>query len=198
MQFKVSEPGIEVSGESLGAILDGFKQYPSIAMKYLVKHGVLKKSGAGAPDVDRSGWYAIENWLAAYEGIASEVGVNSLYSVGKSIPKVAVFPPHVQDVFTLLTSIDVVYHLNHRKNGTVMFNPESGEMLEGIGHYTAKPEPENKRIVTVCDTPYPCDFDRGLITAMALRFENDAKTIHDNNAPCRKKGADSCTYVTWW
>src|SRR5690349_13406359 len=111
MQFKAYEPGIEVSGASLGAILDGFKQYPSIAMKYLVKHGVVKATTSGWADVDRSAWYPLDNWLAAYEGIASEVGVNALYSIGKGIPKAIPLPPTITDVFTMMTSIDVVYHM---------------------------------------------------------------------------------------
>ena len=37
MQFKVFEPGVEVSGASLGAIVDGFRKYPTVAMKYLTK-----------------------------------------------------------------------------------------------------------------------------------------------------------------
>ncbi|HVJ15544.1 MAG TPA: hypothetical protein VM686_08885 [Polyangiaceae bacterium] len=198
MQRKAYEPGIEVSGASLAAILDGFKQYPSIAMKHLVKHGVIKNAGATWTEVDKSGWYPLETWLAAHDAIASEVGINALYSIGKSIPKAIPLPPHITDIFMLMGSIDVVYHMNHRKNGKVMFNPETGEMLEGIGHHSAKIDKDNKRIVMESSDPYPCDFNRGIMTAWAARFQEDAKTIHDNNAPCKKKGAESCSYIIWW
>lgn len=198
MQFRPFEDGIEVSGDSLGAIVDGFKNYPSVAMKYLSKFGLTKNEVDGAPRIDRTGWYSLKNWLLAYEGIANEIGYNSLYGIGRSIPENAVFPPQITDVFSAVASIDVAYHLNHRKSGQVMFNMETGQMLEGIGHYRSEAVPDENRIVCVCENPYPCDFDRGIIAAMAGRFEPDSKTVHDNEAPCRKKGADSCTYIVWW
>jgi hypothetical protein len=198
MQFTPFEDGIEVSGDSLGAIVDGFRKYPSVAAKYLTKFG-LARSEPGQPLViDRTAWYPLKEWLSAYEGIAKEIGYNSLYGIGRSIPENASFPPHVQDIHSAIASIDVAYHLNHRKHGQVMFNPETGAMLEGIGHYRAESHPLESRIVCVCENPYPCDFDRGIIAAMATRFEATAKTAHDNDAPCRKKGADSCTYFVWW
>ncbi|MFZ5892168.1 MAG: hypothetical protein ACOY0T_14015 [Myxococcota bacterium] len=198
MQFKVFEPGIEVSGASLGAIVEGFRKYPTVAMKYLTRYGLVKGPVGKQADIDREGWYRLEDWLAAYEGIANEIGLNSLFGIGKSIPENAVFPPHVNDIHSAIASIDVAYHMNHRKNGTVMFNPETGQMLEGIGHYGFQAANDENRIICVCENPYPCDFDRGIITAMATRFEPLARTVHDNEAPCRKKGADSCTYVVMW
>jgi hypothetical protein len=50
----------------------------------------------------------------------------------------------------------------------------------------------------VCDNPYPCAFDRGIITAMAQGFELQAKVVHDDAKPCRKQGAESCTYIASW
>lgn len=198
MQFRVFEPGIEVFGASLGATIDGFRRYPTVAMKYLLRHGVVSAKNGAQPELDRTAWYPLENWLAAYEGIANEVGFNSLFAIGKTVPENAVFPPHVNDIFSGIASIDVAYHLNHRKKGEVMFDPATGMMLEGIGHYAYEAFPEERRIVCVCENPYPCEFDRGLIAAIANRFEPLARTLHDNDAPCRRKGADSCTYVVTW
>jgi len=198
MQFKVFEPGIDVSGTVLAAVADGFRKYPTVAMKYLTKYGLTKNTSAKELQFDREGWYSLEDWLAACESISNEVGINSLYGIGKTVPENAVFPPHVKDIHSAMGSIDFAYHMNHRKNGTVMFNPETGQMLEGIGHYKMEPVPNENRIIMVCENPYPCDFDRGIISAMANRFEPLARTAHDNEAACRKNGADSCTYVVMW
>jgi hypothetical protein len=192
------ESDVEVSGESLGAIVDGFRKYPTIAAKYLVKFGLARPDASQVMPIERQRWYPLNDWLVAYNGIAQEIGVNSLYSIGKSIPENATFPPHVTDIYSALASIDVAFHLNHRRGGKVMFNPETGEMLEGIGHYRSQPVEGDTRVICVCDNPYPCDFDRGIISAMANRFERQARTVHDNDAPCRKKGGASCTYLTWW
>ena len=198
MQFKAFEPGIEVSGECIGSMVDGFKKYPTIALKYLSKHNLVKSSGPNAGQVDRAAWFPLESWLAAYEGISSEIGLNSLYACGRSIPDNAVFPPNVKDVFSAVSSIEVAYHMNHRKAGKVMFDPTTGMFLEGIGHYKVEQVPNERRLIALCENPYPCDFDRGIIASMANRFEPDAKTVHDADKPCRKKGADSCTYIVWW
>jgi hypothetical protein len=94
--------------------------------------------------------------------------------------------------------MDVAYHLNHRKNGAPMFDPATGAMLEGIGHIRTQFFDNERRATVVCEEPYPCEFDRGLITALANRFEPMAKTLHDNSAPCRKKGDSSCTFHVSW
>jgi hypothetical protein len=88
--------------------------------------------------------------------------------------------------------------MNHRKKGKVMFDPASGQKLDGIGAYGYAPADRERKITCVCDNPYPCDFDRGLITGFAQRFERQARINHDDRAPCRKTGGDSCTYVVTW
>jgi len=190
-----SYKGIEVSGDGLGAMLDAFKQYPSIVMKYLGKHGMLDaKSG----QVDRSMWYPLDTWLVAFQAISKDIGLNSLYTIGKKIPENAPIPPHIKDIRSALTGIDVVFHATHRKNGELMFDPTTGNMLEGIGHYKCELSAGEQKTIVVCDNPYPCEFDRGIVTGFANRFEAMAKVAHDNSGPCRKKGGASCTYVVSW
>jgi hypothetical protein len=198
MQFKVFESGIENSGESLGAILDGFRDFPSVALKYLSKYGFVSSSARSLDEIDRTKWYPQQNWLSTFEAITNEVGTNSLYKVGRRMPENAILPPDINDVFSALAGIDIAYHMNHRKSGRVMFDPQTGMMLEGIGHFHFKPVAGSNQIVMHCETPYPCDFERGIVAGFASRFQPDAKTVHDAEAPCRKQGADSCTYVVWW
>ena len=68
-------------------------------------------------------------------------------------------------------------------------------MIEGIGHYGYNKLPDTNMIISVCNNPYPCSFDRGIITEMARKFQPYATVSHDDSKPCRNKGADSCTYV---
>jgi HAMP domain-containing protein len=53
-----------------------------------------------------------------------------------------------------------------------------------------------------CNNPYPCAFDRGLVTAVGARFKPaDVAAVlvrHDDTQLCRAKGADSCTYRIQW
>ena len=187
--------GIEVTGEALGAMLEAFRQYPSIVMKYLKKYGLTVDEKG---DLDRSAFYPLGSWLGAFQTIAKDVGVNSLYTIGKKIPENAPLPPHIADIRSALTGIDIAYHASHRKNGLPMFNMANGEMLEGIGHYKCELSASEQKTVVVCDSAYPCELDRGIVTGFATRFEPMAKVAHDNSAPCRKKGGSSCTYVVSW
>jgi hypothetical protein len=53
----------------------------------------------------------------------------------------------------------------------------------------------------VCANPYPCDFDRGIVEAMAGRFRPQGSVPvvrHDGAQPCRKTGGESCTYLIRW
>ncbi|GHV46810.1 hypothetical protein AGMMS49546_35490 [Spirochaetia bacterium] len=58
--------------------------------------------------------------------------------------------------------------------------------------------PGKNLIISVSSTPYPCVFDQGIITAMAQRYDLKAMVIHDNSKPCRKKGAETCTFLVSW
>jgi hypothetical protein len=198
MQFKALEPGIEVGGASLQAFVDGLSKYPSVAMKYLTQFGLVKGDAGNVGQIDPDGWYSQDVWLAAYEAIAKEVGFNALYAIGAAIVEVTLLPKEVADIRAALMSLDIVYHLHHRKNGQILFKPDTGEALPGIGNYECQVLANEKCIVMVCDNPYPCDFDRGLITGLASRFQPQSSTRHDNDGPCRKKGAESCTYVVRW
>ena len=79
-----------------------------------------------------------------------------------------------------------------------MFDINTKAMLEGIGHYGFEKVANEAKIVSVCENPYPCDFDRGIITAMARRLAKQALVTHDDTKPCRKLEGDSCTYVVTW
>lgn len=191
--FKVFTQGSEVNGETILSIVDGLGQVKSRALNIL--------SGCGINNPAPGKWYPQQSWLDAFLVISEETGPFTLFNIGKKIPENAQFPPDINDIYKALAAVDVAYHMNHRIQNEILFNPQTGHMKEGIGHYGFERKSEN-HIIMKCDNPYPCDFDRGIIEAMAQRFKPSSvffvKINHDNNAPCRKKGADSCTYhITW-
>jgi hypothetical protein len=192
------EPGIEASGASIGAFVEAFKLFPSVISKKLVKHGIGKFTAKNDIDIDPNAWYPQQSWLTAWEEIANEIGPRACYQIGRHLPKHAPFPPTVTDIFSGIASVNVAYHLNHRKNGKPMFDLATGAKLNGIGNYGFQPSPGEKKITCTVDNPYPCDFDRGILTEIATKFQPLARITHNDAAPCRKKGADSCTYVITW
>lgn len=198
MEYQPFESGIEVNGQTVFAIVDGFKAFTLVASEYLLAEGIGEKQSDGVAKIEPSAWYSQAAWLRAFKRIGDSVGDSVLYQIGLAIPRNAKFPPWVTDVHSGIKSVDVAYHMNHRKAGKEMFNPATGEMLEGIGHYGYEPVAGKKEIISVCQNPYPCRFDKGILTAMAQRFEVRARVEHDDQKPCRKKGADSCTYRVEW
>ncbi len=68
-----------------------------------------------------------------------------------------------------------------------------------IGHYRCEPAgPTAARIL--CDNPYPCEFDRGIIQAMARRFAGgrSVSVRHDESHTCRNQDSESCAHVVTW
>jgi hypothetical protein len=197
MQFRSFEPKIEVNGQTVFSIVDGLGSFKTLSKKHLTSVNIGKIENNELV-IDTNGWYSQESWLEAFQSIAKEIGDNSLFKIGLSIPKNATFPPWVKDITSAIQSIDVAYHINHRKNGKALFDMQSGQMTEGIGHYGFEKLEGKNMILSECKNPYPCAFDKGIITAMAQEFEVKASVVHDDSKPCRKNGADSCTYIITW
>jgi hypothetical protein len=178
-QFVAYSPNVEVNGETVYAIVDGMGTFKSVALEILAENGIV--------DPQPGVWYPQQNWLNAFKKISDFLGPNTLFNIGLKIPENANFPPEIQTIEQALVAIDVAYHMNHR-------NGEIGEYkYQSNGGRAAK---------MICPNPYPCAFDRGIITAMAKRFKpRDTKMVrvkHDDSALCRMDGAESCTYIVTW
>lgn len=176
--FKAMSAGTQVNGQTVLSVVDGMGVFKSQAL------AILKNNGIVDPQPDQ--WYSQQAWLDAFQTIAEKLGPSTLFQIGKKIPENAVFPPEINTIEGGLAAIDVAYHMNNR----------GGE----IGHYGYKSTgPRSAKME--CNNPFPCDFDRGIITAMALRFAPNGsppKVQHDNAQPCRKTGGNSCTYLISW
>jgi hypothetical protein len=177
-QFIAFENGVEVNGETVLSIVEGSVMKEK-AFSLLERHGIVN------PTPGR--WYSQQAWLNAFREIADNIGPRTLHAIGRKIPENAVFPPFINSVAEALTAIDTAYHMNHR----------NGE----IGHYACESAGE-KAMRIACDNPYPCDFDRGIIESMAMRFLPEGSILvtveHDLDSGCRKEGDETCIYrVTW-
>jgi len=173
-QFVAFEKGVEVNGETVLSVVNG-SPIKEMALKILAKNGI---------DNPKPGeWYSQQAWLDSFREISQRIGEGTLRTIGMAIPKNAKFPPEINNTHAALASIDVAYHMNHRK----------GE----IGNYKYINTGEKSARI-VCRNPYPCSFDIGIITTMARRFTPSAVVEHEKSQPCRKNGADSCTYNIVW
>jgi hypothetical protein len=197
MQFKPFEDNVEVNAPTVYSIIAGLGAFTNLSRRYFSEVGIGTVVNKELR-LDMNAWYAQSAWLKAFENIAATVGDRVLFNIGLSIPGNAQFPPWVVDVDTGVKAIDIAYHMNHRKNGVPLFDPNSGVMREGIGHYGYERVPGQNKIISVCKNPYPCAFDKGIITAMAQMFAPHCVVTHDDHKECRNHGADSCTYYITW
>jgi hypothetical protein len=192
-QFVAFAPAVEVNGETVFAVVDGMGLFKNRAL------GILEKNGISRPAPGR--WYSQQAWLDSFRQISETIGVMTLFAIGNKIPRNAKFPRDIDTIEKALASIDVAYHMNHRVGGKTLFDARTGKMDEGIGHYGYE-SAGSKRARMVCHNPYPCDFDRGIIDAMAQRFKPPGclfvNVKHDEAGPCRKKDGESCTYYVEW
>jgi hypothetical protein len=174
-QFKALDPKVEVNGETVLSILDGMGSFKAIGSRFLEQCGIREpKPGQ---------WYRQQDWLDAFKLIAQKVGDSTLFEIGKKIPENARFPPEVDSVEKALAAIDIAYHMNHRK----------GE----IGHYSFSPAGRREGRM-VCDNPYPTEFDRGIIEAMALKFAPYVDVEVEPGRGSRRDGGNSDSYRIAW
>ncbi len=188
-QYKLED--IEVKGATILAFVDGLGTFKRKALQILEENGIK--------DIQPEKWYSAQNYLNAFKTIHNTLGNLVIKKIGEKIPENASWPPEIKNIEQALASIDIAYHMNHRKNGKAMFDPATGKLTEGIGHYKFQKITENSAKVT-CDGIYPCDFDLGTITAVAKKFAPAGVTVKVKHADgsCRKKGDPSCTYIIRW
>jgi hypothetical protein len=192
-QYIAQADGIEVNGESVMAVLDGMGNFREKGREILASNGIL------APEAGR--WYSHQALLDSLKQISESFRPITLTSIGRKTPELIRFPVGIQGIHQALLSLDIAYHLNHRKNGKLLFDNAERKVLEGIGHYFYKQAGPSSAVM-VCTSPYPCEFDRGLIDATALRFlpsgVGDIRVVHEASDHCRKTGDDFCTYRVDW
>ncbi len=190
--FVAKNANAEVNGETVLSIVDGMGAFKLKALEILSKNCIT--------DPKPGMWYNQQNWLNSFKEIATSIGSKTLHSIGLKIPENAKFPPQINSIEKALSAIDIAFHMNHRINGKVLFDPQTGTIHEGIGHYTYSSLSENEAKM-ICPNSYPCDFDRGIIEGMAKKFCPAGSIVnvqHNDAAPCRKKGAESCEYKIKW
>jgi hypothetical protein len=172
------DPTAEVRGGVVSSIVNAMGAFQGIARGLLADRGIHELRGHA--------WYSLRAFLGCLDAVAKEVGPNTLYQIGRQIPAQAFYPPGMETLGEALEHLDEEYRVVHR----------GGE----LGHYRFAWTGTSSGNM-ICSTPYPCDFDLGVLESLSQRFEPDSAhvhVVHDGRAPCRKLGGDSCTYrITW-
>lgn len=141
MEFVCIDPKATVRGLNVLATVDAFQLVPDVARRMLARHHL------STTDLKADAQVPVQRWLDALREIATTVGIAKLRAVGAKVVESALFPPSFPDVISVLVALDDIYHLNHQ-----------GE----VGHYRSSVM-AGGRVRIVCETPYPAEFERGLI-----------------------------------
>jgi hypothetical protein len=198
MEYVAPGPGFGILGQALQTMVEGFGAFRSLASGILLAEGIGTRGPDGHIRLDPETYYALEAELKAFKHAYEQVGGATMFNVGLKVPENAIFPPDVVDVYASVESINLAYHINHSKDGVSMYDSATDRMIDGIGDYLTTSHRDQERIIVVNATPYPDDFSRGIVTALARRFESRANVEIDETKPTLKNGGETSTYIVTW
>lgn len=141
---------VEVVGQTILCFIYGIPKYEEEMRELLARHGL--------ENIQADGWYPQQKWLDAFAELLANFGPFTLFTLGKSIPEQAAFRLEFTELEQALRAVDVVYQMNHR----------NGE----VGHYIiTKYDAELKEAFMECTSPYPADFERGVLVGMIRKYK---------------------------
>ena len=134
----------------------------------------------GLTEVNAEGWYPLAAYVRALDAIQERMGPNTLYQIGRQIPRHVVLPPGIDSFEKVLASFGQAFDLNHRG------------WPEGAIAYRAHSERSG---TVVSATPYPCEFDRGVIQGFfQLLLGTRVNVEHNPREGCKSEGGACCTH----
>jgi hypothetical protein len=181
-RFNPFDANVEVSGNAVLSVIDAF---PAFLQPMAIN--VLNHKGIVDPQPDQ--WYPQASLLEVFSDIGIKFGEHTLFEMGKAF--YGRF--HInRDNLTLQSALEllsIVFEQNHRGGNAGYYQLNS---FDAINHCA----------VLVAKNPYPCDFDRGLVSALARNFIPQGalfiEVMVDKDKPCRKKGATESWYNISW
>ena len=179
-EFDCSDEKITVRRGVVDAFLAAFWPYKTRGERVVCRHLGIDRLGS---DPEES--FPASHFLAAMSELQDQFGAPFMRKVGSIIFDNAVFPPGIDNVAKGMELVHTAYYMNH-----------SDEAKGRIGGYHWHPTSARAGKM-LCDNPYPCAFDLGIIETIARRFEPEAKVAHEPGT-CRHQAGDACAYAVEW
>ena len=175
----LSKDVVEVSGAFIASFLESLGPYQRraevIVLEYCESRDDRIISGC---------FYPLGGFLDALRRFEEQFGSEFITGFGALMAEKMVLPFFIRGPEEALAGLDIIFRLHH-KNG----QPD-------LGGYRWYAQPGGGRMI--CDNPYPCDFDRGMLAGLLNRFGSPARLRHDQPHVCRSRGGDACIYVVEW
>jgi hypothetical protein len=184
---------VEMAGSRAAAIVErlGFQ---TLASHFLLREGLGSLSPDGRVAFEPDSWYPVRGFVKAAHRFLSELGPRALFNVGVAAPGLA---GRSADLAECVARLDIAHHRGFRLRGRSMHDPATGRITPGVGRYRAEPLGERWLAITASG-PWPCELDRGFLTRLVLDVAPDAVITHDEEQPCRKRGARRCRFFVRW
>ncbi|MFP8954699.1 4-vinyl reductase [Natrialbaceae archaeon A-arb3/5] len=150
---------------------------------FVGKQVTSKLAAYGLEEIEDDEWYSLKIPLAMLYDMRDEYGGVRMRNMGRNVPEHVEFPPELTEVENALRGINQAYTQNHR--GT------------DIGFYEFEQEGPTEGVM-ICENPYPCEFDKGLIKGVAKKFADSRVTVEEVGDQCRAEGGQRCEYRVDW
>lgn len=154
-------------------------------LSMLAAMGAFRRTGEqilatrGIQDISPDGWYSLRAYCEALTTIEQKMGPNTLFRIGTEIPNHIPLPPGLDTFEAVLGSFAPAFSMNHRGAGA-----------GGITH--SQTGAHAGRIVS--GTPYPCDFDRGVIQGFFRKLLGPGYMFEHEPGSCKKQGGATCAH----
>lgn len=143
------QTGIEVLGQAILAVVNSVESGRETMLNFLRRNGII--------DLLPDRWYSLDKYLMAYQELAQSMG-NGIFYVMGLVTIENLFPESIKSLDKGLQKVDELYRINHQGLG--------------IGCYKlVEFDYADRSAVMKCNTPYPVEFNNGIITAVLKRFQ---------------------------
>ncbi|GAC1653751.1 MAG: hypothetical protein NVS4B3_17100 [Gemmatimonadaceae bacterium] len=170
----------------VGSVTGGPQVLGGNILSMLAAMGPFRKTGEqilidlGITSVAADRWYSLDAYVGALGMIEEKIGPNTLFRVGCEIPNYIPLPPGLDTFESVAAAFAPAFAMNHR-----------GARAGGITHVMVGPM--SARITS--GTPYPCDFDRGVVEGLFRKLLGGGWHFGHDPASCKKTGGALCTHL---
>jgi len=179
-EFECADPTILTGGGVIDAFLSAFGSYKGRGEKVICRH-----LGVDRVDASPEAYYPVARFLGAMSELQGQFGPGFMRKIGAFIFEKAVFPPGIDSAPKGMSLVNEAYNMNHQH--------ADGKLG---GYYWTQTSGSGG--VMLCDNPYPCAFDIGILETIARRFAPSAVVTHRTLETCRHDGGDRCFYEVRW
>lgn len=172
----------DFSGKALGqSVFPIVRNMPSFVQRNLII--ILEQQGIPKDTFDDEKWYAFDQFCSFYQAVKEQYGKHTLFDMGKTIPKVAKFPPDLNTLHEALATLNIAYHMNHQ-GGYIGF------------YHLVCHDPVEKCCIIQCYNPYDYHFDKGLLTGLGRKFANGVRVESTEGKPTGEEDGSSESWYT--